>query len=193
VSQPSRGAHVHPSATVEDGAEIGQGTRVWHQAQVRAGARIGADCILGKGSFVDVGVAIGDNCKLQNYAQVFHGSVVEDEVFIGPLAVLTNDRFPRAATPDGGLKGDADWGVEGISVRRGASIGAHAVVLPGVEVGEWAIIGAGAVVVKDVEAHRVVIGNPARPLAWAGRCGHVVDDDEWAGTQNCAVCGLLLR
>lgn len=184
---------VHPSATVEDGAEIAEGTRVWHQAQVRAGARVGANCILGKGSFVDVDVTIGANCKLQNYAQVFHGTVVEDEVFIGPLAVLTNDRFPRAATPDGGLKGDADWAVEGISVRRGASIGAHAVVLPGVEIGAWAIVGAGAVVVKDVEAHRVVVGNPARPLAWAGRCGHVVDDARWATAQDCPDCGHPLR
>jgi UDP-2-acetamido-3-amino-2,3-dideoxy-glucuronate N-acetyltransferase len=186
-------AYVHPTATVEDGAQVADGTRVWHQAQVRSGARIGADCILGKGSFVDIDVTIGDSCKLQNYAQVFHGTVVEDEVFIGPLAVLTNDRFPRAAAPDGGLKGDADWAVEGITVRRGASIGAHAVVLPGVEIGSWAIVGAGAVVVKDVEPHRVVVGNPARPLAWAGRCGHVVGDAVWGTDKSCPQCGSELR
>ncbi len=186
-------SYIHPTATVEEGAHIADGTRVWHQAQVRTGATVGTNCILGKGSFVDIDVTIGDNCKLQNYAQVFHGSVVEDDVFIGPLAVLTNDRFPRAATPDGGLKGDADWAVEGITVRRGASIGAHAVVLPGVEIGAWAIVGAGTVVVKNVEAHRVVVGNPARPLAWAGRCGHVVDDDVWVVEENCPVCALPLR
>ncbi|MEP6696471.1 MAG: acyltransferase [Pseudonocardiales bacterium] len=184
---------VHPTATVEDGAHIANGTRVWHQAQVRTGARIGPDCILGKGSFVDIDVTIGANCKLQNYAQVFHGSVVEDEVFIGPLAVLTNDRFPRAATPEGGLKGDADWAVQGITVRRGASVGAHAVVLPGVEIGAWAIVGAGAVVVRNVEAHRVVVGNPARPLAWAGRCGHVVDEASWDSARDCPTCDLPLR
>jgi UDP-2-acetamido-3-amino-2,3-dideoxy-glucuronate N-acetyltransferase len=193
VSDESREPYVHPSASVEHGAEIAGGTKVWHQAQVRTGARVGANCILGKGAFVDIGVTIGDNCKLQNYAQVFHGTVVEDEVFIGPLAVLTNDRFPRAATPDGGLKGDDDWAVEGITVRRGASIGAHAVILPGVQIGRWAIVGAGAVVVTDVAPHRVVVGNPARPLSWAGRCGHVVDDARWAADDACPRCGLPLR
>ncbi len=185
--------YIHPTATVEDGAAIGAGTRVWHNAQVRAGARIGTDCILGKGSFVDLDVAIGDSCKLQNYAQVFHGTVVEDEVFVGPLAVLTNDRFPRAANPDGGLKGDEDWSVDGITVRRGASIGAHSVILPGVEIGRWAVVGAGAVVVSDVEPHRVVVGNPARPLAWAGRCGHVVPEDQWTVVESCPRCGRELR
>lgn len=193
MSGGSPTANVHPSATVENGADIGTGTRIWHQAQVRTGARVGANCILGKGAFVDIGVRIGDNCKLQNYAQVFHGTVVEDEVFIGPLAVLTNDRFPRAATPEGGLKGDDDWAVEGITVRRGASIGAHSVILPGVEIGPWAIVGAGAVVVHDVEAHRVVVGNPARPLAWAGRCGHVLGDDQWATEDACPQCKQKLR
>ncbi len=148
---------------------------------------------MGKGAFVDVGVSIGDRCKLQNYANVFHGSVVEDEVFIGPLAVLTNDRFPRAASPDGSLKNDADWEVEGIVVHRGASIGARAVVLPGVDVGQWAIIGAGAVVIRDVPAHRVVAGNPARLLSWAGRCGHVVDVEQWNSEVNCPRCGQPLR
>ncbi len=186
-------AYIHPTATVEDGALLGDGTQVWHQAQVRANARVGVDCVLGKGVFVDLDVTIGDRCKLQNYANVFHGSVVEDEVFIGPLAVLTNDRFPRAATPDGGLKDDADWAVEGITVRHGASIGARAVVLPGVDIGAWAIVGAGAVVVKNVAAHRVVVGNPAREMAWAGRCGHVVDDERWHAGEDCPTCGLTLR
>lgn len=189
----SNPAYVHPTATIEDGAVLGDGTKVWHQAQVRANARVGADCVLGKGAFVDVGVRIGDRCKLQNYANVFHGSVVEDEVFIGPLAVLTNDRFPRAAMPDGGLKSDDDWAVEGITVRRGASIGARAVVLPGIVVGEWAIVGAGAVVLTDIAPHRVVVGNPARERAWAGRCGHVIDDVRWLLVQDCPTCGKPLR
>ncbi|MDQ6875979.1 MAG: N-acetyltransferase [Actinomycetota bacterium] len=193
MGDPVRPAYIHPTATVEDGAVLGAGTQVWHQAQVRAGARVGADCVLGKGAFVDLDVTVGARCKLQNYANVFHGSVLEDEVFIGPLAVLTNDRFPRAATPDGGLKSDDDWIVEGITVRHGASIGARAVVLPGVTVGRWAIVGAGAVVLKDVEDHRVVAGNPARPLSWAGRCGHVVSDEAWAGATDCPRCGLPLR
>jgi len=186
-------AYVHPTAVVEDGAVLGPDTKVWHHAQVRTGARVGSGCILGKGSFVDLDVVIGDRCKLQNYVNVFHGSVVEDEVFLGPLAVLTNDRFPRAATPDGGLKCDADWEVSGVLVRHGASVGSRAVVLPGVEIGRWAIVGAGAVVTRTVEAHRVVAGNPARPVGWAGRCGHVLSDVDWPGAADCPRCGVALR
>jgi acetyltransferase-like isoleucine patch superfamily enzyme len=193
VAEDHAAAYVHDTAVVEDGATLGAGTKVWHHAQVRTGAVVGTDCVLGKGSFDDTAVRIGDRCKLQNYVNVFHGSVVEDEVFLGPLAVLTNDRFPRAATPDGGVKSDADWAVEGITVRHGASVGSRAVVLPGVEVGRWAIVGAGAVVTRDVPAHRVVVGNPARPRGWAGRCGHVLDDAAWSVAAECPTCGVRLR
>src|SRR6476620_8756470 len=112
-----------PSADVDDRAEIGDGTSVWHLAQVREGAVIGQECIIGRGAYVGSGVRMGDRCKLQNYALVYEPAVLEDGVFVGPAAVFTNDHFPRSITPDGRLKTGHDWDAVGVTVRRGASIG----------------------------------------------------------------------
>jgi acetyltransferase-like isoleucine patch superfamily enzyme len=169
-------AYVHATAEVEDGASVGGGTRVWAHAHIRRGAQVGSDCVIGDQVFLDLDVHVGDRCKIQNGGLVYHGAVIEDEVFIGPAACLTNDRRPRAATPEGVLKTDADWSVSGVRVRRGASIGAHAVVVGGVSVGAWAMVGAGAVVTRDVPDHAVVAGNPARSLGWVCRCGMPLRD-----------------
>lgn len=155
----------HLTADVEPGAIIGLGVRIWHQAQVRAGAHIGADSIIGKGAYIDAGVRIGARCKIQNYACLYAPAVLEDGVFIGPHAVLCNDREPRAVNCDGTLKQAGDWTPAGVTVRTGASIGAGAIVLPGITIGAWAIIGAGAVVTRDVLAYQVVVGNPAGQIA----------------------------
>jgi UDP-2-acetamido-3-amino-2,3-dideoxy-glucuronate N-acetyltransferase len=165
------GARVHPTADVSADAEIGEGTQVWHEAQVREGARVGRQCVLGKGVYVDRDVVIGDRCKIQNRASIYHGVTLEDGVFVGPHAVFANDRYPRAVNPDGSLKSDDDWTVEPTLVREGASVGAGAVVLPGVTVGKWAMVAAGAVVTADVPAYAVVRGNPARITGWACVCG----------------------
>jgi acetyltransferase-like isoleucine patch superfamily enzyme len=180
-------AFIHPTADVSDRAVVGPRTRIWHQAQVREGARIGARCIVGKGAYVDLNVAIGDNVKIQNGVYVYHGVTVEDGVFLGPGAILTNDKLPRAINPDGTLKSDADWEVSPTVIRRGASIGAGAVILPGVTVGEFAMVGAGAVVTGDVPAHGLVYGNPARLHGYVCRCGQRVsqqDSHQW----KCEVC-----
>lgn len=166
---------IHPTAEVSAGARIGEGTHIWHQAQVREGATIGQNCILGKGVYVDFDVVVGDNVKIQNGAQVYHGVTLEDGVFVGPLACLTNDRFPRAITEDGGLKGSDDWEVGPILVRRGASIGAGAIVLPGVTIGRFALVAAGAVVTASVPDHGLVIGTPARLAGYVCACGRRVD------------------
>ncbi len=168
---------VHPTAVVEAGATLGGGTRVWHQAQVRTRARIGARCIVGKGAFVDFDVIIGDDSKLQNYACVYHGVTLGRGVFVGPHAVFTNDRRPRATDPEFSPLGDGDWEVGETTVDDGAAIGANSTILPGVRIGRWAMVGAGSVVTRDVPAYALVVGTPARRLGWVCACGARLPDD----------------
>ena len=178
---------VHPTADVSTEAVIGPGTRIWHQAQVRERACLGVHCIVGKGAYVDFDVSIGDNVKIQNGVYVYHGVTVEDGVFLGPGVILTNDKLPRAINPDGSLKSDADWEVSPILIRRGASIGAGVVILPGVTVGEFALVGAGAVVTCNVPAHGLAYGNPARVHGYVCCCGrplHELENHQW----KCEVC-----
>ena len=164
-------ARVHASADLEADVTVGSGTSIWHRAQIRTGARIGAECIIGRDAFVDEGVSIGDRVKIQNAALVYHGVTVEDGVFIGPNAILTNDRFPRAITPTGELARAEDWTVSPIVLHHGCSIGAGAVVVAGVDIGRFATVGAGAVVTRTVPDHALVAGNPARRLGWVCACG----------------------
>ena len=178
---------IHPTADVSPDATIGDGTQIWNEAQVREGARIGRDCIIGKGVYVETDVVVGDRCKLQNRASLFKGVTLEDGVFVGPHALFANDRFPRAINPDGSLKSDADWIVTPSLVRHGASIGAGAVILPGVTIGQWALVAAGAVVTASVPAHAIVRGNPARIAGWACVCGRPLDEAE-THMYHCAVC-----
>ena len=166
---------------------IGDDTRIWHEAQVREGARIGAGCVLGKGVYIDRDVAVGDRCKIQNRASLFRGVTLEDGVFVGPHAVFANDRFPRAVNTDGSPKSDDDWDVEPVFVRHGASIGAGAVVLPGVTIGAWAMVGAGAVVTASLPAHAIARGNPARVTGWACVCGRPLRPTE-THMWHCAPC-----
>jgi acetyltransferase-like isoleucine patch superfamily enzyme len=156
----------HETAVVEDGATIGEGTRIWHHSHIRSGAHIGSDCVLGKNVYVDAGAVIGDRVKVQNNVSVFTGVTLEDEVFVGPSAVFTNDRVPRAQNPE--------WVVVPTLVRQGASIGANATVVCGHTVGPWAMVAAGAVVTHDVAPQELVAGNPARRLGWVCRCGDVI-------------------
>lgn len=181
-------ATVHPTASVDSRADLGDGVRVWHEAQIREGASIGPGCIIGKGAYVDLGVHVGANCKIQNYALVYHGSWLGEGVFIGPAAILTNDPRPRAITPDGALKSADDWECGQIVIEDGASIGAGAIVLPGVRIGRFALIGAGAVVTRDVPPHALVAGNPARRVGWVCRCGMTLKAD-----LACQVCGDSLE
>jgi len=163
--------YIHPTADVSKDAEIGNGTKVWNEAQVREKARIGKNCILSKGVYIDTGVSVGNNVKIENRASVYHGVTLEDGVMIGPHACLTNDKNPRAVNPDGSPKGPDDWVAGRILVKKSASIGAGAVVLPGVTIGECAMVGAGAVVTGDIPGHALVYGNPARIKGFVCRCG----------------------
>ncbi|MEV0330102.1 acyltransferase [Micromonospora echinospora] len=169
MSQGTDQVFVHPSADVEEGARIGDGTKVWHLAHVRSTARIGGGCVIGRNVYVDSNVVIGDLCKVQNNVSVYQGVTLEDEVFVGPCAVFTNDFRPRAQNPD--------WQITPTMVRRGASIGANATLVCGIEVGEYAMIAAGSVVTRDVAPYQLVAGNPARPKGWVNEKGEVVSRD----------------
>lgn len=164
-------ARVHPTADLEADVQIGPATTVWHRAQIRRGAVLGAECIVGRDAFIDQGVRIGNRVKIQNGVLLYHGVTLEDGVFVGPGAILTNDRYPRAIRPDGSLARAEDWTVSPILIAHGASIGAGAVVVAGVTVGSFATVGAGAVVTRDVPPHALVVGNPARRIGWVCRCG----------------------
>ena len=127
--------------------------------------------MIGRDAFIDEGVALGDRVKIQNLALVYHGVTVEDGVFIGPNAILTNDRYPRAITAAGDLARADDWIVSPITLRHGCSIGAGAVVVAGTDVGRFATVGAGSVVTRDVPDHALVVGSPARRIGWVCACG----------------------
>ena len=157
--------NVHPTAIVDDGAVVGDGTRIWVHAHVRDGARVGRDCILADGVYVDIGAVVGDGCKIQNNVSVYQGVTLEDDVFVGPSAAFTNDRFPRATT--------RDWELATTLVRRGASIGANATIVCGHEIGAFAMVAAGAVVTGDIADHELVAGNPAQRLGWVCDCGRI--------------------
>lgn len=181
---------IHPTADVSPRAQIADGAQIWHQAQVREGASIGRNCIVGKGVYVDFDVQIGDNCKLQNGAFLYHGATLEDGVFVGPGAILTNDRQPRAINPDGSLKAADDWQVGPILIGYGASIGAGCIVLPGVVVGRFAMAAAGAIVTRDVPPHGLAIGAPARLAGYVCSCGaRLATEPSPTGLRGrCAVC-----
>ena len=163
--------HLAASADVDPLAQIGAGTKVWHLAQVREGATVGRDCVIGRGAYVGPGVRLGDSVKLQNYALVYEPAQLADGVFVGPAAVLTNDEYPRAVTPQLRLKGAEDWTAVGVTVGEGAAIGARAVCVAPLTIGRWALVAAGAVVTTDVPDFALVVGVPARRVGWVGRAG----------------------
>jgi UDP-2-acetamido-3-amino-2,3-dideoxy-glucuronate N-acetyltransferase len=182
-------AFVHESAYVDDGATIGDGTKVWHFSHISTGATIGTNCSLGQNVFVARGVTVGDHVKIQNNVSIYEGVVLEDYVFCGPSMVFTNVRTPRSAFPRNTA---ADY-LE-TRVKHGASIGANATVVCGVTIHEWAFIAAGAVVTKDVPAYALIAGVPGRTIAWVCQCGVTLHFDGGGGDDaTCAECGRRYR
>ncbi len=179
-----------PAAEVSDDAEIGRGTIVWGLAQIREGAVLGTDCVVGRGAYLGAGVRLGDRVKVQNLAQVYEPAVVEDGVFIGPGAVLTNDEHPRAIRPDGSRVDSSQWEQVGVTLRHGCSVGAGAVCVAPLKVGQWAMVAAGAVVVHDVPDFALVAGTPARRIGWVGPSGRRLLD-EGGGQWRCPVTRAL--
>jgi UDP-2-acetamido-3-amino-2,3-dideoxy-glucuronate N-acetyltransferase len=170
-AEPRNDVFVAPGADVDARATIRSGSKIWHLAQVREGASLGSNCVIGRGAYVGPGVRLGDNVKVQNYGLVYEPAILGDGVFVGPAAVLTNDEYPRAVTPEGRLKSGDDWTAVGVVVGDGAAIGARAVCVAPVTIGRWALVAAGAVVAKDVPDFALVVGVPARRVGWVGRAG----------------------
>ncbi len=166
-------AFVHPTAVVDDGASIGDDTRIWHFSHVMAGAVIGERCSLGQNVFVGDSVRIGNGVKIQNNVSVYEGVILEDHVFCGPSMVFTNVLTPRSAFP---RNTSADYAAT--LVKRGASIGANATIVCGVTLGENAFVAAGAVVTRDVAPYAVVAGVPARRIGWMSAYGDMLTFDE---------------
>jgi UDP-2-acetamido-3-amino-2,3-dideoxy-glucuronate N-acetyltransferase len=176
---PKDPPYVNELAIAEPGAVIGDGTSVWRHSHVRSGATIGEDTLLGKNVYVDEGAVIGNRVTIQNNVSVYVGVTLEDDVFVGPSAVFTNDLYPRSR--------NREWTLVETRVRTGASVCANATVVCGVEIGEWSVVAAGAVVTKDVAPFEIVAGNPARRMGWACRCGRVASRDREppAGEPRC--------
>lgn len=155
----------HPTAVIDPGATIGAGTKIWHFAHISAGARIGEKCIFGQNTFVADGVVVGSNVKVQNNVAIYTGSVIEDDVFLGPSCVLTNVTNPRSQINRQNL-------YEKTIIRRGATIGANATIVCGLTLGCYCFVAAGAVVTKDVPDYALIQGLPGRQAGWISRHGH---------------------
>lgn len=168
---------IHETAVIDDGAQVGTGTCIWHFTHVSSGTSIGVNCVLGQNVFIGSGVQIGDGVKIQNNVSVYAGVTIAEDVFLGPSCVFTNVVTPRAHV-------ERKNEFAPTPVGRGVTVGANATIVCGHSLGEYAMVGAGCVVAHDVPAHAVVVGNPARRSAWACRCGEVLPA---AGV--CARCG----
>jgi UDP-2-acetamido-3-amino-2,3-dideoxy-glucuronate N-acetyltransferase len=173
---------IHPSAIVDAGAQLGEGTRVWHWVHVCGGARIGSGCSLGQNVFVGNDVVIGNNVKVQNNVSIYDAVTLEDDVFCGPSMVFTNVFNPRSA-----VSRKSEY--RRTRVGRGATIGANATIICGHDIGEYAFIGAGAVVTSDVRPYALMMGVPARRAGWMCHCGVRLPASR--SPAACASCGAL--
>jgi len=174
----------HPTAIIDEGAEIGEGTRIWHWVHVSSGAKIGRRCSLGQNVYVGGRATLGDNVKVQNNVSIYDEVTLEDDVFCGPSMVFTNVINPRSH-----IVRKSEY--RSTLVRKGATIGANATVLCGNTVGRYAMIGAGAVVTKSVADYALVVGNPARQVGWMCQCGVRLPNEGFEVA--CSACAVVYR
>ena len=165
--------YAHPTAILDEGCQVGRGSRIWHFSHVSAGADIGEGCNLGQNVFVADGVTLGRNVKVQNNVSLYGGVVCEADVFLGPSVVFTNVKNPRSAVP---RKGAGHY--QTTYLEQGVTVGANATIVCGVRLGRYAFVGAGSVVTHDVAAYALVYGAPARPQGWMSAYGHRLTFDE---------------
>ncbi|OAV44576.1 acyltransferase [Lewinella sp. 4G2] len=172
---------IHPTAVVDEGARLGDGTKIWHFCHLMPGCQLGARCNLGQNVFVAEGVTLGRNCKVQNNVSLYTGVTAGNDVFIGPSAVFTNVKNPRSAVNRRGQYLPTTLG-------DGVTIGANAVIVCGTTIADYAMVGAGSVVTKDIAPYSLVVGNPARHLYYVSKAGERLDFDA-SGTAFCAAAG----
>ena len=192
-------ARIHPTALIEDDVRIGDGTSIWDNVHIRHGATIGTDCIVGEKTYIAYDVVIGDRVKINATVYICNAVTIEDGVMISAGTVFTNDRFPRATTPN--LKelrsSEPDEDTLPTLVREGATIGAGCVIGNDLSIGRFAMVGMGSLVTKPVEDFHLVLGHPARPVGCVCRCGHpLLRFDEMDGPEakvDCSACGLPYR
>ena len=163
--------YAHPTAVIDEGCEIGAGTKIWHFSHIMSNCRIGKDCNLGQNVVISPDVILGNNVKVQNNVSIYTGVICEDEVFLGPSMVFTNVINPRSAINRRGQYAKT-------TVKRGATIGANATIVCGHDIGRYAFIGAGAVVTKNVADYELVVGNPARHGGWMSEYGQKLSFDK---------------
>lgn len=176
---------IHPTAVIDAGAQIGEGTSIWHFCHVMPKAVIGNNCTIGQNVFIDNNAVVGNGVKIQNNVSVYNGVVLEDDVFVGPSAVFTNVINPRSF-----IERKAEF--KQIVVKKGATIGANATIICGITIGEYALIGAGAVVTKNVAAYALMMGNPALQKGWVSEQGHNLQLDE-SGKAICPGNGAVYQ
>lgn len=180
--QAQRNYFVHETSIVDDGVQVGEGTKIWHFSHIMKDTIIGEKCILGQNVCVGPGVKIGNRCKIQNNVSVFKSVTLEDEVFCGPSCVFTNVYNPRAFV-------ERKHEFMPTLVKRGSTIGANATIICGVTIGKYALIGAGAVVKKDVPDFALVVGVPARQIGWVCKCGIKLKSFDSSNAAKCESCG----
>jgi UDP-2-acetamido-3-amino-2,3-dideoxy-glucuronate N-acetyltransferase len=174
---PEKTYYAHGTAVIDEGCEIGAGTKIWHFSHIMSNCKLGTSCNVGQNVVISPDVVLGNNVKVQNNVSIYTGVICEDDVFLGPSMVFTNVLNPRSAI---NRKGKYTKTL----VRKGASIGANATIICGHEIGKFALIGAGAVVTKDVLPYSLVVGNPARHIGWVSEYGHKLEFD----SNGIAVC-----
>ena len=178
MNKISSNIFIHPTAIIEKNVTIGPGSKIWMNVQIRNNASIGDNCIISKDVFIDHSVQIGSGCKIQNSVSIYNGVHIGDDVFVGPHTSFTNDKVPRAF--------NVNWKITPTFISKGVSLGANSTIVCGVTLGEYCMVAAGSVVTKDIPSYALVMGNPAKVVAYICKCGTRLNEQN-----KCSACSRL--